>query len=939
MQLLENYQLPNNRIIFKYSIDEYKMLHFSNNAFMLSTILPANTDPNTDVFVEPRAGLIWPYFNMKFRVLLADDGQRLHIERVTSFNPLDIEFLMPQYGLEYSEGLVILVSPYEIALLSNQGGAPILVVCAGEGLTGMSPAGGYFFPRDVTAAAVWAERAFADTTSVIVNPNEGPSAGQGQSGVGYAGGYFATPTNGVNVALAYNSFVRIGNKQYSFGGFNGTNYTTQILVADIVNDYLASSWTKIGDLDAIFARGTATLIGSNIYFLGGTDGLTSSNKAFRLNVIDDNIDLSKVALTALPKKLRGHATYSNGIYVWVFGGIDENDTVSADIFRAQLIGSDLGAWTKVGELPKALTDGKVIATAKYIYYIGGATNNSNAATNTVYYASFINSIIGQFAIAPHLPDNLCGFTVAQYAGMVYLFGGYNGTNSVASVYRALVNDGTVANFTLERYMPDAKAFAEICLTNKKVYICGGYNESDQITSTIIEAPIFDGILSKASATMFQDLIISRFYLPINNFNNLQVRTLDPESLRYSHQINRLTKLMASGKDNAIIRGLTVDTFYDKNVDPTCVRFVIQDGLAVVDNVMIEFEEYMYIEKPIAFFNSTTDIFTVAVKYNYVEGYPVNIAKIDVLPLKHLNPVEYPLPLLFFQVTKLSGSVISDKDIVIIREISKDDSQNPYNKDIKVEHGSDAGDVHVNPIPGLTDHIADKDQNLQHVLETIGKKINDNHEENIRDDAKLQADINTRVKIADISNNLTTDRSDQVLSAAMGKKLMDDKVDWIPKVSNALDIGNPTMIYRTVYANVFSGTAVTARYADLAEKYVLDDNYSTGTVLAVSKESWVDCTIARSETDPIIGVVADQPAFVMNNDSLGVPVTLLGLTPVKVVGPVRKGDLLIPSNSEPGYAQALDPSAKGEYRYYIIGVANDTFPKDEKGLVEAFVNIR
>ncbi len=98
----------------------------------------------------------------------------------------------------------------------------------------------------------------------------------------------------------------------------------------------------------------------------------------------------------------------------------------------------------------------------------------------------------------------------------------------------------------------------------------------------------------------------------------------------------------------------------------------------------------------------------------------------------------------------------------------------------------------------------------------------------------------------------------------------------------------------IYANVFQGVASSAKYADLAEKYLADAEYEVGTVMVVGGEKEIT---ASSWGKRAIGVVSGSPAYLMNKDlEGGTAVALKGRVPVKVVGAVRKGDNLIAANN-------------------------------------------
>jgi hypothetical protein len=92
------------------------------------------------------------------------------------------------------------------------------------------------------------------------------------------------------------------------------------------------------------------------------------------------------------------------------------------------------------------------------------------------------------------------------------------------------------------------------------------------------------------------------------------------------------------------------------------------------------------------------------------------------------------------------------------------------------------------------------------------------------------------------------------------------------------------------AILFNGTATAARYADLAEKYLPDSDYEQGTVVSIGGEA----EVTESKTgDRAIGVVSSNPAFMMNKDlEGGIYIALKGRVPVKVKGPVKKGDRLV-----------------------------------------------
>ena len=129
----------------------------------------------------------------------------------------------------------------------------------------------------------------------------------------------------------------------------------------------------------------------------------------------------------------------------------------------------------------------------------------------------------------------------------------------------------------------------------------------------------------------------------------------------------------------------------------------------------------------------------------------------------------------------------------------------------------------------------------------------------------------------------------------------------------------------------AGSRLTATYADLAEKYVADANYQPGTVLVFGGEQEVTVS-TDSDSFRVAGVVTTNPAYTMNNDCVGehvATIALQGRVPVKVIGPVFKGDLLVSCNN--GYAIANNIARAGT----IIGKSLENFT-DASGVIEVAI---
>lgn len=149
-----------------------------------------------------------------------------------------------------------------------------------------------------------------------------------------------------------------------------------------------------------------------------------------------------------------------------------------------------------------------------------------------------------------------------------------------------------------------------------------------------------------------------------------------------------------------------------------------------------------------------------------------------------------------------------------------------------------------------------------------------------------------------------------------RTLIDDTVNDVPKGS--------------LKAIVFVGTATQAYYADLAEKYLADEDYEVGTVVMIGGDSEVT---AAEQGYRALGTVSANPAFKMNSElEGGTYIALKGRVPVKVIGAVTKGDRLIVSSTL-GVAEAV---SKGNPTPLVFAIALETSTEYGVKIVEAVV---
>ena len=186
---------------------------------------------------------------------------------------------------------------------------------------------------------------------------------------------------------------------------------------------------------------------------------------------------------------------------------------------------------------------------------------------------------------------------------------------------------------------------------------------------------------------------------------------------------------------------------------------------------------------------------------------------------------------------------------------------------------------------------------------------------------------TNVAIYTTASGAITPTAIATFSSALGLSIPSIVNSGANGVGN---IGNSTTYFNTIFAK-----ATSAQYADLAEMYCADSEYTPGTVLEFGGTDEVTIT-TQSHSTQIAGIVSTNPSYLMNstlNCDNAVQVALVGRVPCSVVGTIAKGDRLVASTT-PGIATRLDMS---QYQPgCIVGKALEDYDSETAGIIEVAV---
>ena len=132
---------------------------------------------------------------------------------------------------------------------------------------------------------------------------------------------------------------------------------------------------------------------------------------------------------------------------------------------------------------------------------------------------------------------------------------------------------------------------------------------------------------------------------------------------------------------------------------------------------------------------------------------------------------------------------------------------------------------------------------------------------------------------------------------------------------------------TLTCTNFAGVATSAQYADLAEIYTPDVDYSPGTVVTIGGTQ--EITAANHNTQYLAGVISTAPAYLMNSAAEGEAVALVGRVPVRVVGAVNKGQAVFAADGGVAKADATGP---------IVGIALESSSNTAEKLIECLLKV-
>lgn len=275
---------------------------------------------------------------------------------------------------------------------------------------------------------------------------------------------------------------------YCAGGWQGSDYTTQVRYAKINADGTIGTWNTTSALQTPMTGGSGVgaagyaVSNNRIYLIGGAttvSGVTTNVSSIQYASINTDGTLGTWALnpTAYVGAVSNQpaAAYNGHLYmVGNSGGGASNRIYSASINADGTV----GAWTWDGNGTNNFLDGSayasMVAYNGYLYIVGGYSNPQYF--NTVDYAKInADGTLGTWAHTSSLATSRDRFGLIVVNGYMYALGGEIGssTYSASVEYAPIHSDGTLGAWASSADMSTTARQFGVASWNDTIYVIGG----------------------------------------------------------------------------------------------------------------------------------------------------------------------------------------------------------------------------------------------------------------------------------------------------------------------------------------------------------------------------------------------------------------------------------------------------------------------------------
>jgi hypothetical protein len=294
---------------------------------------------------------------------------------------------------------------------------------------------------------------------------------------------------------------------YIVGGFapGEAESTTTVLYAPIRVDGTLGSWattTPIVNSGGGIGIHAVAAYGNYLYAGGGNppgaDNVTSTLRFAPINATGSIGAWTNT--TPIPgtdgEGLNQFAMIAHNGYLYYLAGRDVNGPNTSTVAFAPINATgSIGAWTQTSPLTDSRTDPEVAIYGDYIYLSGGGASGSGYATTTMYARINATGSLGAWATAARMPYGIDGFGFVAAGGLLYSYGGYDGTAYRNQVHFAVIqpNGAPTYHATTTALMGDGHSACSVGYNGYLYQVGGAANPNEVYYSKTVAQNIYWGV--------------------------------------------------------------------------------------------------------------------------------------------------------------------------------------------------------------------------------------------------------------------------------------------------------------------------------------------------------------------------------------------------------------------------------------------------------------
>jgi len=197
------------------------------------------------------------------------------------------------------------------------------------------------------------------------------------------------------------------------------------------------------DLPEARTTGSAAQLGSNLIYVGGSNGTSATATTYVAKLANGNFT-GWTAGPDLPEARQGAgiAVLNGTAYLIGGAGPDGKPTATVWTLTPDPQSGALGAWKPVGNanqplvLPEGRTGAAVLAGSDGILVVGGTGPDGKPSTKVWKATANATGVLGAFAAQPDLPDGVTDANIALSGTFVFVYGGTDANGPTGVVQRA-----------------------------------------------------------------------------------------------------------------------------------------------------------------------------------------------------------------------------------------------------------------------------------------------------------------------------------------------------------------------------------------------------------------------------------------------------------------------------------------------------------------------